>query len=102
MKIETKFNPGDSVWCIRFGSVIEITIQNITICIRGEKDNSIQITYMGKSSKGLTETEIDSKVYATKEECALSWVKQQGLNIDLNGTLIEDHKNINKNKNKEV
>jgi hypothetical protein len=90
MKIETRFNPGDSVWCMRFGIVIEIIIQNITICIRNEKNSNVQITYTGKSSKGLTEVELDSKVYTTKEECALAWIKQQGLNIDPNGTLMND------------
>jgi hypothetical protein len=90
MTIETKFKPGDSVWFIRYGSMVEITIQRITICVKKEKDVSIQITYMGNSSKGFSHTEIDSKVYATKEECALAWVTQQGLKVDLNGTFVEN------------
>ena len=72
MKIETKFDIGDTVWAERFNWDFEsyipekITIERMLMVVR--KNKSFEISYFGNGTFGFFEDE----VHPTKKECKLA------------------------------
>jgi hypothetical protein len=94
MTIETKFKPRDKAWFMCGNKISEMKIYKITIFIEDSNtiisNPNIKVMNIGTVNGYGSYSEYDEDLYTTKEECALAWVKKQGLNIDPNGTLIND------------
>jgi hypothetical protein len=80
MKVETKFNRGDVVWFIKGAYILDLRIKKIDIII---SDNQVLITYEGHSDRGVFHRENQENIFSSKDECALVWLKNQGLEVGI-------------------
>jgi ribose 5-phosphate isomerase len=80
MKIETKFSRGDVVWFIKGAYILDLKIKKIDIII---SESQILISYEGHSERGMFYRESQDNVFSSKDECALIWLKNQGLEVGI-------------------
>jgi hypothetical protein len=81
MKIETKFNAGDKVWFNHCDNITSKTVFSITV-IQYAYNTELSIQYkMGSENYATIVNE--SKVFATKQECAEAWLNKQGIVVGL-------------------
>jgi phage-related protein len=80
MKIETKFGCGDVVWFINGAYIVDLKITKIEITI---SSNKLRIYYSGHNERGINFSEVQDNLFSSKDECALIWLKNQGLEVGI-------------------
>lgn len=80
MKIETKFNVGQTVFVISYNEIKSFTVYKI-VSTSHEGRTSHSYTTNPYDRQNIKTSYFENSVYGSKEEAAKAWLEQQGLAI---------------------
>lgn len=82
MKFETKFNIKENGWVVHRGNISRVNIQVISMRFTALHTEP-SFEYDVHCEKGMHYCVSEKDLYKTKEECAVVWLKNQGLEVGL-------------------
>jgi hypothetical protein len=86
MMLETKYELGDYVYCIYYGSIEKGQIEETIVTVhKNNGSTEIIIEYKVILTNKGTRYEHSNNIFLTKEEAGREWLKQQGLDCGLKG-----------------
>jgi|SaaInl8_200m_RNA_FD_contig_31_138172_length_853_multi_9_in_0_out_0_3 hypothetical protein len=81
MLVETKYNPGETVFILDQGCISEIEIFSVEIEISYYGEMSVKYKYIrGNNTKS---NEYEKKCYRTRQEAGEAWMKINGLEVGI-------------------